>query len=233
MIDKRDADRWLAILEREAHSHGPTDYKHHVAALLRSLLDQSNPDSSTPKCWCTTCRPITVDDMRFVVCPECGNKRCPKANNHNLQCTGSNDVGQLGSSWEHVGRPVDPINAGDETEAELALRSLASWLGAGGFNAPKVDAKVFEKKIRDGVDALLRTPYAFKDIGGHADSGCLDISRLTARKRKDDLLLEAMSILEGCSGNTTKIGVRRVRLIRGIMDEFNLRAKSLDRGGAL
>ena len=54
------------------------------------------------KCWCTTCRPITMSDMRFVVCPDCGNKRCPKANDHRNDCTGSNEVGQNGSSWEHV-----------------------------------------------------------------------------------------------------------------------------------
>ena len=54
------------------------------------------------KCWCTTCHPITMSDMRFVVCPDCGNKRCPKANDHRHACTGSNEVGQKGSSWEHV-----------------------------------------------------------------------------------------------------------------------------------
>lgn len=54
------------------------------------------------KCWCTTCRPLTLSDMRFVVCPECGNKRCPKAHNHSKDCTNSNDPGQPGSSWEHV-----------------------------------------------------------------------------------------------------------------------------------
>lgn len=40
--------------------------------------------------------------MRFVVCPECGNKRCPKANDHRNACTNSNEPGQPGSSWEHV-----------------------------------------------------------------------------------------------------------------------------------
>lgn len=51
------------------------------------------------KCWCRTCRPITLNDMRFVVCPECGNKRCPKANNHRNACTGSNEPGQEGSAY--------------------------------------------------------------------------------------------------------------------------------------
>lgn len=27
----------------------------------------------------------------FIVCKQCGNKRCPKADNHNFQCTNSNE----------------------------------------------------------------------------------------------------------------------------------------------
>ena len=29
-----------------------------------------------------------------LVCPICGNKRCPHASDHNYECTNSNDVGQ-------------------------------------------------------------------------------------------------------------------------------------------
>lgn len=54
---------------------------------------------NTPDCWCRTCRPVTVTDMRFVVCPECGNKRCPHANDHRNACTGSNEPGQEGSAY--------------------------------------------------------------------------------------------------------------------------------------
>ncbi|EHM46036.1 hypothetical protein [Yokenella regensburgei] len=50
-------------------------------------------------CWCRTCRPITLTDMRFVVCPDCGNKRCPHANDHRNTCTGSNEPGQEGSAY--------------------------------------------------------------------------------------------------------------------------------------
>lgn len=35
----------------------------------------------------------------YVLCPECGCKRCPKATNHLHACTGSNDSGQRGSSY--------------------------------------------------------------------------------------------------------------------------------------
>ncbi|MCU2521151.1 hypothetical protein N8S40_01200 [Enterobacter hormaechei subsp. steigerwaltii] len=53
---------------------------------------------NTPDCWCRTCRPVTVTDMRFVVCPDCGNKRCPHANDHRNACTGSNEPGQEGGA---------------------------------------------------------------------------------------------------------------------------------------
>ena len=54
----------------------------------------------TIDCWCRTCRPVTMNDMRFVVCPECGNKRCPRANDHRNDCTGSNEPGQIGSAYQ-------------------------------------------------------------------------------------------------------------------------------------
>ena len=35
----------------------------------------------------------------MIVCHECGNKRCPKASDHELQCTKSNEPGQPGSAY--------------------------------------------------------------------------------------------------------------------------------------
>lgn len=52
-----------------------------------------------PDCSCGTCRPVTFTDSRFVVCSECGNKRCPHANDHRNACTGSNEPGQKGSAY--------------------------------------------------------------------------------------------------------------------------------------
>jgi len=37
---------------------------------------------------------------RMVVCPKCGNKRCPHATDHAEECTRSNDPGQPGSVFE-------------------------------------------------------------------------------------------------------------------------------------
>ncbi len=58
-------------------------------------------------CWCYNCLdnlldPVTmlpVTMSRFIVCPDCGNKRCPKATDHNLVCTNSNEPGQQGSRY--------------------------------------------------------------------------------------------------------------------------------------
>lgn len=56
-------------------------------------------------CWCFDCLkdmkedgwPITLS--RMILCPTCGNKRCPKATNHNNPCTNSNEPGQPGSRY--------------------------------------------------------------------------------------------------------------------------------------
>ena len=66
-------------------------------------------------CWCWMCRrdipigpqdqrrfmglPLTEGNTRMFLCPECGNKRCPRATDHREACTGSNDPDQLGSRY--------------------------------------------------------------------------------------------------------------------------------------
>lgn len=59
---------------------------------------RENAETST-RCWCHACRPVTFSDSRLVVCPECGNKRCPHANDHRNACTGSNEPGQEGGAY--------------------------------------------------------------------------------------------------------------------------------------
>ena len=52
------------------------------------------------KCSCRKC--IETNDGSifglavFVVCQKCGNKRCPKASDHRMKCTGSNELNQVG-----------------------------------------------------------------------------------------------------------------------------------------
>lgn len=58
---------------------------------------------------------------------------------------------ELGCPHEHHHGYRHPAEAKRLIDCENALRSLACWLGVGGYNAPTVDAKVFEEKIRNGV----------------------------------------------------------------------------------
>lgn len=41
---------------------------------------------------------ISIQPWMFL-CPECGNKRCPKSTDHTFACTGSNEPGQVGSFY--------------------------------------------------------------------------------------------------------------------------------------
>jgi hypothetical protein len=65
------------------------------------------------ECWCHGCTAVVneaLDEFRedpwegflgagMVVCPDCGNKRCPHATHHLHRCTGSNAPGQAGSVY--------------------------------------------------------------------------------------------------------------------------------------
>jgi hypothetical protein len=46
-----------------------------------------------------------MTQRRFIVCSDCGNKRCPKATHHDSNCTKSNDAGQRGSVYGDVVLP--------------------------------------------------------------------------------------------------------------------------------
>lgn len=58
-----------------------------------------------PECPCAACDPGMLQryPSRMNVCPDCGNKRCPKAANHAVwQCSGSNEPGQVGARAAEV-----------------------------------------------------------------------------------------------------------------------------------
>ena len=52
-------------------------------------------------CGCWRCIESRAEmRVQMIVCPICGNKRCPKASDHNLSCTDSNEPGQAGSVYK-------------------------------------------------------------------------------------------------------------------------------------
>lgn len=102
--DDFDFDRfndvtWLEAVASNPHMHSLTTSTIAMVALeLNKRLETGN-SPVIPDCSCGTCRPVTFTDSRFVVCSECGNKRCPHANDHRHACTGSNEPGQEGSAY--------------------------------------------------------------------------------------------------------------------------------------
>ncbi|EPT2935023.1 TPA: hypothetical protein ACVS3C_001658 [Enterobacter hormaechei] len=90
-----------AMLQGAENAETPTTMQT-APALDSSPKIAESPSGNSPvipDCWCRTCRPVVLNDMRFVVCPDCGNKRCPRANDHKNSCTGSNEPGQEGSAY--------------------------------------------------------------------------------------------------------------------------------------
>lgn len=59
------------------------------------------PRAPGHECGCYTCwrarNPTAFRHM--ILCPSCGNKRCPHATDHTYACTGSNEPGQPGSAY--------------------------------------------------------------------------------------------------------------------------------------
>jgi hypothetical protein len=43
---------------------------------------------------------LPLSSTRMILFPKCGNKRCPHASDHDLECTGSNEPGQPGSVYQ-------------------------------------------------------------------------------------------------------------------------------------
>jgi uncharacterized membrane protein YraQ (UPF0718 family) len=68
--------------------------KHNVEANLR---DRNSLFSDEIKHHdCVQCCEDAGDIQRtMILCPKCGNKRCPKALDHRNKCTGRNDIEQL------------------------------------------------------------------------------------------------------------------------------------------
>lgn len=84
------------------------------AASISKLL-AAGPLQS-PTCWCENCDTAANGGLcsRMSLCPECGNKRCPRATHHDNACTGSNEPRQADSSREHC-RPAENMQVERKT----------------------------------------------------------------------------------------------------------------------
>jgi len=56
---------------------------------------------------------------QMLLCPLCGNKRCPKATDHTLACTNSNEPNQPGSIYGGLEVEGAPDDDTPTTQGEL------------------------------------------------------------------------------------------------------------------
>lgn len=114
-----------------------------------------------PRC-CLTCRdewderakeagvaPSFIAMRTMILCPECGNKRCPKATHHYHDCTGSNDSGQPGSAYPGRVEMLRNEVAGLKDDRE-ALSTLLRQLR----QDYKAKIVAFDSRVRAIDDAL-------------------------------------------------------------------------------
>lgn len=105
------SDTWDSCSVEHARSFGGAGYEVrylYTEQQVRAMLAAApKPPAHEPlRCSCHTCWPIAADDPASTfmrLCPACGNKRCPKANDHRHACTGSNEPGQPGSAYQLTG----------------------------------------------------------------------------------------------------------------------------------
>jgi hypothetical protein len=83
------------------HGLSDTDYQKQLA-----LYEERESRRLKTACYCYNCNKdvkvqggIPYVATTMIVCPQCGNKRCPHSTDHNLACTNSNDPGQPGSRY--------------------------------------------------------------------------------------------------------------------------------------
>jgi len=58
----------------------------------------------------------------MILCPNCGNKRCPMATNHMHGCTNSNEPGQDGSIYGVLPKPGQECRSHDPLSLLLKAR---------------------------------------------------------------------------------------------------------------
>lgn len=102
-------ERWLVF--GKAMQKAGSDLPRHLVAETEMLLQHEEEplqETATHECICHRCikeknitgpRGFPLSTFQMILCPICGNKRCPHASDHNLACTGSNEAGQPGSVY--------------------------------------------------------------------------------------------------------------------------------------
>lgn len=156
----------------------------HQAAASDSQTADSEPQAGlrrngeTQECPCNACHKerlaanppadrtgslMALASRGMVLCPACGNKRCPHANDHRNACTGSNELGQVASHGDH------------SMLREFVRANLGRLIAAGAIDPAKAKHRLEELNIGKPLPQL---PDDFILVQHNPDKAvCLDGSR--------------------------------------------------------
>lgn len=154
-------------MECDGGSHHPSEADKCVIkdAIMGLLVDddflaawnrRAQPEPAASSCDCRACIPPYGENVRFVVCANCGNKRCPHATDHRNTCTNSNEPGQPGSVFGAMETDAAPSVApeppclSDDDLRDLADSACQEALSFG-----------------VGVDAFLRLAHTVRSRAAH------------------------------------------------------------------
>jgi hypothetical protein len=105
---------------------------------------------------------------RMVVCPTCGNKRCPKAEWHEYECSGSNEVGQVGRLAGERTRTMTARDFHAERAAHIDTeRQLRDALARGRADVARLEAG--NRVMREEFDRMCEALQ--KHVGGEGLGG--------------------------------------------------------------
>ena len=80
---------------------------------------EPNGPNEVASCWCYRCLDAPELGLKnptarkMILCPACGNKRCPRATDHRFACTDSNEAGQFGSLYPEAELKIEAAYLGE------------------------------------------------------------------------------------------------------------------------
>jgi hypothetical protein len=172
-----DAEKQYGWVLREVYFEGgePLAHREPQESTLQEMSDIGQEiEQELVACECHRCikennlrdGAFPLSSTKMVLCHECGNKRCPKASDHRLACTGSNESGQAGSIYT-----APPKR---ENELDIAERAYFAGKQAGIAECEAVKREWVSLTMEDIDDA-------WRSLAILSDKGLQELRREYAR----------------------------------------------------
>lgn len=119
---------------------------------------------------------LPLSSSQMILCPTCGNKRCPRASDHRLDCTGSNAPDQPGSIY---------CRSTPAPSAEASEREAKSKIEEAYCNAHGLDVEFFRNRAYK--DDEIFTDFNLYEAGYRA---CEKLQQRAHPTAQDESLVE-------------------------------------------